>query len=130
MPGLQLQWLWLLSLSPRWLSKRRRRRSSEVEAQPEEEDTEDGHLHVSPVAILVMVFLMCGMLIALYFLYDYLGESSLFPYLLTYKKNFLLLTFDLAVFVIIALFVVASTSSLYAVFKLALIRMPFIGDCK
>ena len=38
------------------------------------EDDEQETLDVSPKVVFIFVVLMCGMLISLYFLYDYLGK--------------------------------------------------------
>jgi signal peptide peptidase-like protein 2B len=57
-----------------WVSKRRRRQSGDLPTDPEEEDEDKMEdLDISPTAILVFVVLMCGTLVLLYFLYDYLG---------------------------------------------------------
>ncbi|ELT89507.1 hypothetical protein CAPTEDRAFT_108818 [Capitella teleta] len=106
--------IWVLAvgtviLGSIWSGKVRQKLSGDSgagEEGEEEEDDQTGDLDVSPTTLMVFVVLMCGMLVSLYFFYDYL------------------------VYVLIGLFVVASSTSMYAVLKLALIRMPCIGTCK
>ena len=63
----------------RSLKKGRRHRSaqgSEEEAEVEDGDDDQDTLDVSPKIVVIFVILMCGMLLSLYFFYDYLGKYN------------------------------------------------------
>ena len=67
-------------ISVRVISKRRkprhrtREQESEEDKVDEDDDRDEDSFDLSPQAIIVFVILMCGMLVSLYYFYDYLGK--------------------------------------------------------
>lgn len=93
---------------------------------PEEDKLqEEVSLSVTPKLVGVFVFCMCGMLLLLYFFFSYLGNSAIFSLqcLLQWFSAFFL------VYIIIALFVVASTTAVYQCLEPLVRRIP-IGSYK
>ncbi|XP_013379111.1 signal peptide peptidase-like 2B [Lingula anatina] len=85
--------------------QRKKSRSSEEDVEGQRSEEEDDTFDLSPKVILIFVVLMCGMIVALYFLYDYL------------------------VYVLIGLFVIASSCGLYFCLE-ALMSKTSLGNCR
>jgi len=91
---------------------------------------EEVSLSVTPTLVGVFVLCMCGMLLLLYFFFSYLGKHRIcvkFYLLIFYfiPVDF----FGYLVYVIIGLFVLASTTAVYQCLEPIVQRIP-IGDCK